>query len=97
RFSRDWSSDVCSSDLWRRRRSLPWPRRWLIFFRPEIERSYMANMADNDPRRRASDEQPTVPETGLPVTDPTAIDEQPTQPGAAQIGRASCRERVLIH
>src|SRR5690606_40468753 len=41
RFSRDWSSDVCSSDLWISRFEI-WP--WLERFSTDVEREVVAEL-----------------------------------------------------
>src|SRR5207302_2911576 len=87
RFSRDWSSDVCSSDL-------PSPRGWVYHRRrlsggqEAIEQQYETPSAG--PHRVAvavAEFRGVVAGPGVP----------PGGPGrSAEIGRASCRERGEI-
>src|SRR5439155_12594419 len=76
RWPRDWSSDVCSSDLVGQPR-----RRQLAMVEPPGRRSI--SLADGRAR-------PAAPASPAGRPDPQAAG------GLSEIGRASCRERVLI-
>src|SRR5690606_40892478 len=93
RFSRDWSSDVCSSDLGSPRRTKP------------IVKLGRGTAADADGfARGATTINATLLLLRTPVSGPRTttsrhggncedLDPRPHH----QIGRASCRERVKIH
>src|SRR5438067_13617995 len=76
RSKRDWSSDVCSSDLWATD--------------ARIEPASRPRAAGNDPCR-----DPVPPRAA--ASPPKQRPHAPARGGAAaEIGRASCRERVEI-
>src|SRR5207302_5753118 len=82
RFSRDWSSDVCSSDLWGGRSLVPVSRRGTpprSTAHPWIEAVYLFGSRARGNVRPSSD-------IDLAVLPGTA--------GSPKIGRASCRETV---
>src|SRR5690606_39692676 len=92
RFSRDWSSDVCSSDLLARSRrprppALPAPVAAALGGPPHV-----AVAVDLHPAVPAGAARHRLRPAGAvaDVDDPAAVD------GVHQIGRASWRERVYI-
>src|SRR5690606_40372570 len=84
RFSRDWSSDVCSSDL-------------DVFFRLSYEEYYRRKHRSGQEKTPGH---PLLEETRAPgaAAGSTGLKRRiPPQPEEdIQIGRASCRERVQI-
>src|SRR5690606_40952803 len=87
RFSRDWSSDVCSSDLWSRPHK-PFPSAFACSERvhgPCLENASPTVMMPPRGRKR--------PE--LVHCNPCAALARARR--SRQIGRASCRERVLYY
>src|SRR5690606_40427922 len=86
RFSRDWSSDVCSSDL-------GFPPRSLLRApvqqagRKGEEAGFFGFMGYDKGRRRGRDKRDRIGEDGF---DPFM------EGGVPEIGRASCRERVEV-
>src|SRR5690606_41153061 len=90
RFSRDWSSDVCSSDLGPSRL----PCRGVSS--REVQGVRMRPMKYNDASRGSGASTATSPErrsVSVLISDPLVVSHLLSQPW--QIGRASCRERVL--
>src|SRR5690606_39600492 len=92
RFSRDWSSDVCSSDLVYDLIHIG-NARPLIFFdvvrrylQQFYEVTYAVNFTDVDDKLIRRSE-----ETGTPVPE---LAEKNISDFLTEIGRASCRERV---
>src|SRR5690606_41038253 len=86
RFSRDWSSDVCSSDL--RRGDVPWRRGGGILA--------SANLHSPCPRRSPERERARGAVAGSRLCDGCAgfgAGGRKKPDGTMQIGRASCRER----
>src|SRR5690606_41045282 len=90
RFSRDWSSDVCSSDLWLGEKMLPdmhvqaGKPTLLQRFSGFLARLRFRSLTRSRGRAEVGQRREAAPDdvaTGLP----------PPQP---EIGRASCRERV---
>src|SRR5690606_39946627 len=89
RFSRDWSSDVCSSDLAARMAGMD----------PELE-AFVPLLPQLDPRDPAAARR-TFAElaTSIPATDASDLEiedlDVPADPAVpVQIGRASCRESM---
>src|SRR5688500_20248169 len=81
RLQGDWSSDVCSSDL--ARVTDQRERRHPLEHGPALQPGGAAERPPVVPQLRGA--QPEAPETGA---------DRPGEMGAAEIGRASCRERV---
>src|SRR5436309_4554922 len=93
RFSRDWSSDVCSSDLGTKRPGL---RLLTVGTDCSVGKKYTALAIDKELRARglASDFRATG-QTGVLISGRgLAIDAVVADFISGEIGRASCRERV---
>src|SRR5690606_40101502 len=89
-FSRDWSSDVCSSDLLRAlQRRLPSGAPLLL--EPSGRPAADGDTGDDDPRLQ--DALP-LQLPSLPVALLREAHVRLSGGGAGEIGRASCRERV---
>src|SRR5690606_39990398 len=89
RFSRDWSSDVCSSDLSDcKQKSIP------FIFSALDPTSNVAGMRLQPPARTPIAAALSLALATLAAASAVA-QPTPSEP-AAQIGRASCRERVWI-
>src|SRR5690606_40152968 len=90
RFSRDWSSDVCSSDLDSVQRQRPWPQQILIGLR------LVGQMIFNAFRAREMSEslsQLAFHDALTGLGNRRLLRDRLDQE-LVQIGRASCRERV---
>src|SRR5690606_39704402 len=90
RFSRDWSSDVCSSDLAYVYDTVEFNERWQVTGGVRIERYDVeidSNTADGQPQG------PDAYDYGkTTVSGKLGLVYKP----AEQIGRASCRERAAV-
>src|SRR3546814_13083673 len=94
----DWSSDVCSSDLWRLPRSILWTLSASDFQTPRATQSGVGAMSVDHVRIGVSGPCQTASPTSIgyvPSPRPEAsksIDARGQR--MEEIGRASCRERV---
>src|SRR5690606_39864848 len=91
RFSRDWSSDVCSSDL-QQVRVLRQVKQHQVM--GELEVAALAANLGTDQRLGALLGVGKVGGSPVPLQQAQVLMEGSTADTGAQIGRASCRERV---
>src|SRR5690606_40169767 len=91
RFSRDWSSDVCSSDLERAMRA------WRVLrFTERLQERVVEHVLDEGRLARAADARHAdePPERQLDVDVAQVVLARAAHDETFKIGRASCRERV---
>src|SRR5690606_40333631 len=89
-FSRDWSSDVCSSDLW----NLPLEG-GVVIANPISPLYSMDRKFIDDEISKALDSAKKDGISGKDIT-PYLLSKIKSSTEGAKIGRASCRERVKI-
>src|SRR5690606_39502852 len=94
RFSRDWSSDVCSSDLATREHHQPEDK-------PQTQPAHKCAITTQDFADCGSRENPRFTpledqQKNKANSDCRYVGFADLPPPAIEIGRASCRERVLI-
>src|SRR5690606_39862709 len=93
RFSRDWSSDVCSSDLEAALQRLPAADLDLVR-RLGLERRRTRHDADRAERRVLSEQRALRTSQHFDALEIDVVRPRLTRVEERQIGRASCRERV---
>src|SRR5207249_5557385 len=96
RSKRDWSSDVCSSDLvpvsFRHRMSLrPSPLKSPVAATCQSVGTLTAELAQLEPKPPLA-----LPSQSVSVP-PSSRHKMSLRPSPLKIGRASCRERVGVH
>src|SRR5690606_39483224 len=90
RFSRDWSSDVCSSDLQRNKNNEQCTQEYIHIFFDEIASPFSFF------RQRSKTFYQSVCDKTQQPKDDKRNNSQPDLSLVMEIGRASCRERVEI-